>query len=110
MRWLRRLAWTALSLIVLAFAVGWVYSRLALPKTSGEVTLSGAQGSIRIARDVHGIPSIEAQSAADLAFGLGVAHAQDRLWQLETHRRIGAGQLAEAFGEAAVANDRFLRA
>jgi CheY-like chemotaxis protein len=29
-------------------------------------------------------------------------HAQDRLWQLETHRRIGAGRTAEAFGPAAL--------
>ena len=37
-------------------------------------------------------------------------HAQDRLWQLETHRRIGAGRLAEAFGEPALESDKFLRA
>ena len=43
-------------------------------------------------------------------FGLGFVHAQDRLWQLETHRRIGAGRLAEAFGEGALETDRFLRA
>ena len=43
-------------------------------------------------------------------FGLGVAHAQDRLWQMETHRRIGAGRLAEAFGDSALDTDRFLRA
>ena len=43
-------------------------------------------------------------------FGLGFAHAQDRLWQLETHRRIAAGRLAEAFGPAALDADRFLRA
>ncbi len=43
-------------------------------------------------------------------FGLGFVHAQDRLWQLETHRRIGAGRLAEAFGAPALETDRFLRA
>jgi penicillin amidase len=37
-------------------------------------------------------------------------HAQDRLWQLETHRRIGAGRLAEAFGAPALETDKFLRA
>ena len=43
-------------------------------------------------------------------YGLGFVHAQDRLWQLETHRRIGAGRLAEAFGAPALETDRFLRA
>ncbi|HEX7438953.1 MAG TPA: penicillin acylase family protein, partial [Caldimonas sp.] len=43
-------------------------------------------------------------------FGLGYAHAQDRLWQLETHRRIGSGRLAEGFGAPALETDKFLRA
>src|SRR3982751_4043348 len=41
---------------------------------------------------------------------LGYGHAQDRLWQLETHRRIGSGRIAEAFGAPALESDRFLRA
>ncbi|HEX7437611.1 MAG TPA: penicillin acylase family protein, partial [Caldimonas sp.] len=40
----------------------------------------------------------------------GYAHAQDRLWQLETHRRIGSGRLAEGFGAPALETDKFLRA
>jgi penicillin amidase len=43
-------------------------------------------------------------------FALGVAHAQDRLWEMETHRRIAAGRLAEVFGEGALPTDRFIRA
>ena len=39
-----------------------------------------------------------------------MAHAQDRLWQLETHKRIASGRLAEAVGPAALETDRFLRA
>jgi len=83
---------------------------MALPKTSGEISLPGLTAPVRIERDEHGIPTIEAANGRDLAFGLGVVHAQDRLWQLETHRRIGSGRMAEAFGEAAVDSDRFLRA
>jgi penicillin amidase len=110
MRWIRRLATGALLLLLAAAVAAFVYTRLALPRTEGVVQLAGAKGEIRITRDVHGIPSIEAQSMQDLAFGLGVAHAQDRLWQLETHRRIGGGELAEAFGPPALGTDRFLRA
>ena len=87
-----------------------VYSRMALPDMDGELTLTGAQGPIRIDRDGHGIPTVVAQTANDAYFGLGVVHAQDRLWQLETHRRISAGRMAEVFGEAALEADRFLRA
>ena len=71
--------------------------------------LPGARAPLQILRDAHGIPTVRAASRRDAMFGLGVAHAQDRLWQMETHRRIGAGRLAEAFGEAALDTDRFLR-
>ena len=45
----------------------------------------------------------------DAAFGLGFAHAQDRLFQMELQRRYGAGRLAEIFGEAAVPVDTQMR-
>jgi penicillin G amidase len=110
MKWLGRVAMLVVLLLVVAAAAAWVYSRRALPQADGGMTLAGPRAQIRIERDAQGIPTIKAQSVADAHFGLGFVHAQDRLWQLETHRRIGAGRLAEAFGEAALANDKFLRA
>ena len=95
--------------MALAAAAG-LYVWRAVPVTDGMLKLTGAQGEIRIQRDAHGIPTIRAESVRDVMFGLGVVHAQDRLWQLETHRRIGSGRLAEAFGEGALDTDRFLRA
>ena len=110
MAWVKRLLFTLLVMVVMAIAFVALYAQRALPVLDGAIKLSGAQGAIHIGRDEHGIPSIKAGSARDLAFGLGVVHAQDRLWQLETHKRIGAGRMAEAFGEAALESDRFLRA
>jgi penicillin amidase len=86
-----------------------VYRHLALPVTTGQLTVTGLRAGLEIERDEHGIPTIRAASDDDAWFGLGFAHAQDRLWQLETHRRIGAGRLAEVFGASAVDSDRFLR-
>ncbi len=110
MRVIRRALALALLLAALAALVLVVYSRMTLPVVSGVLQLPGAQAPIRIERDAHGIPTIQAASLADAAFGLGVVHVQDRLWQMETHRRIGAGRLAELFGEPALEADRFLRA
>jgi penicillin amidase len=81
-----------------------------MPVTAGTLRDQGQTREERIERDVHGIPTIDAASSEDAAFALGFVHAQDRLWQLETHKRIGAGRLAEAFGPAALDSDRFLRA
>lgn len=110
MVWIKRAAWVALALLLLVALLLTAYWQRVLPRTQGELVLPGLQGELRIDRDPHGIPTIRAGSAHDAYFGLGVVHAQDRLWQLETHRRIGAGRLAEAFGEGALEADRFLRA
>jgi penicillin amidase len=110
MKWIRRTAFAVLLLLALAAALLFWYARQALPQTAGTLGLPGARAEVRIERDRYGIPTIRATSDHDLAWGLGVAHAQDRLWQMETHRRIGAGRLAEAFGPGALAGDRFLRA
>src|SRR4051812_45633883 len=96
---LRRLGWAVLAGLALVAAALWAYRWAALPTVDGRLVLPGAQGEVRIERDADGIPTIRAASLDDLMFGLGVVHAQDRLWQMETHRRIGAGRLAEAFGE-----------
>lgn len=110
MRWIRRgLAATLLLTLLAALALA-LYAWRTLPPDDGTLVLPGARGEIRIERDAHGIPTIVAADALDAVYGLGVVHAQDRLWQLETHRRIGAGRTAEAFGPAALETDRFLRA
>ncbi|MBL8351190.1 MAG: penicillin acylase family protein, partial [Burkholderiaceae bacterium] len=108
-KWLRHAVTALLGLAVAAALAAWIYAQRVLPVTEGTLALPGARAELRILRDEHGIPTIRAASIRDATFGLGVAHAQDRLWQMETHRRIGAGRLAEAFGEGALDTDRFLR-
>jgi penicillin amidase len=110
MRWIRRGLAALLLLTLLAVLAGAVYAWKTLPRHDGTLVLAGARGEIRIERDAHGIPTIVASHPLDAYYGLGVAHAQDRLWQLETHRRIASGTTAEAFGPAALETDRFLRA
>ena len=110
MTWFRRGALTLLFVLVVIAAALWVYSRRVLPLTQGTLLLQGPRAEVRIERDANGIPTIKAASRDDAIFGLGYVHAQDRLWQLETHKRIGSGRLAEAFGESALEADKFLRA
>lgn len=108
-RWIRRGATVLLLLAVAAGLAAWWWSRQVLPVVEGRLGLSGLKGEVQVARDRHGIPTIRADHVEDALFALGVVHVQDRLWQMETHRRIGAGRLAEAFGEGALDTDRFLR-
>jgi penicillin amidase len=98
-----------LVLILITPLAGWLYLRRSLPQTSGGVRLTGLAGSVEVIRDRAGIPYIYAPSDHDAIFALGYVHAQDRLWQMEMQRRIGAGRLAEVLGEAPLKTDQFLR-
>ncbi len=78
-------------------------------REDGERSVPGLSAPVSIERDAHGVPTIRAASPSDALFGLGYAHAQDRLWQMEFQRRIGSGRLAEILGRRLVETDRFLR-
>lgn len=109
MRWLRRLVLAGLLMSVLSAAGLGLYARRALPLAEGELRVDGLLSEVRVERDDHGIPTIRAASIEDASFGLGFVHAQDRLWQMEMQRRVGAGRLAEVLGSSALNTDIFLR-
>lgn len=79
------------------------------PEIDGSVTYSGLDAPVDIYRDSFGIPHIYAQTAHDLFFAQGYVHAQDRFWQMDFWRHIGAGRLSEMLGESQVETDSFLR-
>ena len=68
--------------------------------------LTGTVGDrVEILRDHAGVPHIYAASTTDLYFGLGVAMAQDRLWQMDRLRRRALGRQAEILGRSYLASD-----
>jgi penicillin amidase len=79
------------------------------PEYEGMVEVAQIDAPVRIVRDEYAIPHIVAESFPDASFGLGYAHAQDRLWQMEMSRRYVQGRLAEMFGETAFDADVQLR-
>ena len=62
-------------------------------------------GRVEILRDRSGIPHVYAASTPDLYFGLGVAMAEDRLWQMDRLRRRALGRQAEILGSAYLSSD-----
>ncbi|MEQ1567325.1 MAG: penicillin acylase family protein [Myxococcota bacterium] len=79
------------------------------PTLDGVLEVDGASAELRIARDVYGVPHIRAASEADAWFGLGFAHAQDRLFQADLARHSAWGTLSSWFGADAVEFDAFAR-
>jgi penicillin amidase len=98
----------AVLILLLAFAVYW-YGFRPLPKTSGEIT-APISGRAVIRRDARGVPHIEATSWQDALFLQGYATAQDRLWQMDSLRRYGSGELSEVLGRSTLALDQRSRA
>jgi penicillin amidase len=92
-----------------AAGVWWQLFRRPLPRTKGELTVRGLERRIEIARDRWGLPVIRAQTPADLWYGQGFCHGQDRLWQIDLHRRFATGRVSEIAGEEGLQVDRLMR-
>ncbi|WP_247892362.1 penicillin acylase family protein [Azospirillum sp. Sh1] len=89
------------------------WMRAQQPQTSGTIAIPGGGAPAEIVRDRQGVVHIFAATERDAYRALGYAHAQDRLWQMETMRRAGAGRLAELigtkYGDFALRSDRLMR-
>src|SRR6266851_5097738 len=106
---IRRILTGILLLLVILCGAFYLYLRSSLPQVEGRIAVSGLKADVTVARDGDGVPLITAADDEDAAFGLGFAHAQDRLFQMELMRRNGAGRLAELFGAQAIDTDRQVR-
>ena len=97
-----------LLLVALIAAVWWLYwiARSPLPQLDGSVSVPGISAPVRVVRDGHGVPTIEAATLEDLFFAQGYVTAQDRLWQMDMMRRAAAGELSEIIGDATIKLDR----
>ncbi|MFW8634621.1 penicillin acylase family protein [Cribrihabitans pelagius] len=111
-RWLLRLAAGLTLLSVLALALVYFLASQSLPDYGKDIALPGPAAPLEIVRDNANVPHVFGSYGAsdeDVYFGLGYAHAQDRLWQMAVLRRTAQGRLSEIFGPRTVETDVFLR-
>jgi penicillin amidase len=105
-----RLIAILISLAIVALAVlGAVTTQRGWPQITGSLAVQGLKAPVTVIRDASGIIQISADSQHDLFLAQGYVHAQERMWQMELSRRIGAGRLAELFGRSQVDTDRYIR-
>jgi penicillin G amidase len=100
----------ALNVLIAAavvFALGAVYWYLwrPLPQRSGALTAPVA-APVTVSFDALGVPHIRAASQEDAFIAQGYVTAQDRLWQMDSLRRLAGGNLAEIVGPGALELDR----
>ena len=108
-RWLFRLTSAALVLLVLTVLGIYYFASTSLPDYDKRLAVEGVSAPVEIVRDNANVPHIFGASDPDVFFGLGYAHAQDRLWQMTMLRRTAQGRLSEVFGPRTQAIDVMLR-
>ncbi|THD74963.1 penicillin acylase family protein [Thalassobius vesicularis] len=108
-RWLFRLTAAAIMLTVLAVLSIYYLTSRSLPDYDKTLSVAGLTAPVEIVRDNANVPHIFGSTDADVYFGLGYAHAQDRLWQMVTMRRTAQGRLSEVFGPRTVEIDKLMR-
>ena len=108
-RWLLRLATALVVLITLGVVAVWYLASRSLPEYDKTLEVAGLSAPVEIVRNNANVPHIFADTDADVFFGLGYAHAQDRLWQMVTLRRTVQGRLSEVFGRRTLNTDTLMR-
>ena len=108
-KWLVRIAGGILMLLIFAVLAVYYLSARSLPDYDATEKVAGIAAPVEILRDTANVPHILGQSDSDVFFGLGYAHAQDRLWQMLVMRRTAQGRLSEVFGLRTVETDKLLR-
>ncbi|PQO24162.1 penicillin acylase family protein [Rhodobacteraceae bacterium WD3A24] len=108
-RWLLRLFFGLALLIAVVSVLGYYFLSRSLPDYDADFTVEGINGGIEILRNSDNVPHIFAEADEDVFFGLGFAHAQDRLWQMTLLRRTAQGRLSEVFGARTLETDEMMR-
>lgn len=80
--------------------------RASRAQLDGRVALAGLSAPVVVERDAAGVPTVHATNRVDAARAVGFLHAQERFFQMDLMRRLGAGELAELVGPGAVRLDR----
>jgi len=103
-----------LFILVIVFVIGaisavFIYMQSSRPVYHGEMYGRGVDAEVKVYFDHYGIPHIIAKNEKDAYFTLGYVHAQERLFQMEMLRRVGAGRLSEILGKDLVKVDALFR-
>ncbi len=76
---------------------------------SGQYNLAILNSKVDVYFDENGIPHIEGENTNDVYRALGYITASERLFQMDTLRRLINGSLSEVYGKKTLAADKMLR-
>ncbi|MDO5614282.1 MAG: penicillin acylase family protein [Paracoccus sp. (in: a-proteobacteria)] len=108
-RWLLRITIGMIAAFVAATVLVWYFAIRSLPDYDSAFSVPGISAPVDIIRSTENVPHIFGQSDDDVFFALGLAHAQDRLFQMLALRRAAQGRLSEIYGERTLPADDLAR-
>ncbi|MCZ0962293.1 penicillin acylase family protein [Paracoccus benzoatiresistens] len=108
-RWLLRLTIGLILLLVMAAILAWYFAVRSLPDYNATLQVQGISAPVEIVRSIENVPHVFGQTDEDVFFALGLAHAQDRLFQMTLLRRAAQGRLSEVYGAGAFPADDLAR-
>lgn len=108
-RWLIRIASGLIGLVVFVVLIAYYFASRSLPNYNATLEVAGISAPVEIVRDNANVPHIFGETDEDVFYALGLAHAQDRLWQMTMLRRTAQGRLSELFGPRTVPIDMLIR-
>ncbi len=108
-KWLFRIVTGLIALAILSIYMAYYLGSRSLPDYNATFQVDGISSPLEIARDTADVPHIFGETDADVFYGLGFAHAQDRLFQMMLLRRTAQGKLSEVFGLRTKATDELMR-
>ena len=97
------------ALLLVLFIVAYRILHASLPQLDGNIDEAALIAPVRIERDRLGVPTLQATNRMDLAFATGFVHGQDRFFQMDLSRRLGAGELSELLGAGTIEVDKRTR-
>ena len=109
LKWLLRLGTLAIIATVVVFTIAWWIAARSIPNYDADWRVTGITAPVEIVRNTAAVPHIFGATDEDVFYGLGFAHAQDRLWQMLMLRRTAQGRLSELFGPTTLEVDDLLR-
>lgn len=109
MKLIKRLLWVAFFLAIAGTLAAWFYLNKQTPNYEGINKQLALNAPVEVYFDSYGIPHIYAENSEDAYATMGYIHAQDRLFQMDLTRRVGAGRLSEVFGKEVLEIDKLFR-
>ncbi len=109
MKTLRIVIVAVILLAAVLFTAYQLFFRASIPDYTGKLAVAGLLDEVTVKTDKYGVPHIIAKNEHDLFFAQGYIIARERMFQMDTTRLAGRGELSTLFGKTTLGKDRFLK-